>query len=615
MKQFCLTLLSFLVLGTTYAQVSTGTDRGRIPSPNISKVKPGVSLPDAGNKVSLWTSDFSNMNDWVIGNSAGNNADWTISDAPYYWWSGNNALASTSGGYAASFNSDYYATANNQIENNAWIQTASPINCSGQLGVEVCFQQFYSKWTSMSIVEVSTDNGQTWSDFEVNAGMMSNEATDNPDMTTVNISSVAGGEPSVLIRILFLSNAISDGGTDNTAGVAWDYGWIIDDFDVRTLPANDIALLDAWHADVVSGYEYSMVGLSQVREMVPSVVIQNQGSMHQNVDVECTITGDSGIVNTITINHTSMFGATDTLYFYTGFIPSAIDNYEVYFTIPEDDDPTNDSIATMPLKVTNSVMAHDYGPENVYGWDPASADPDVVEFASKRHAWGNIYTIEQNETIYSVGVNFAQGTTDWLPVRVRVRQIPIGGSIQDPLIVNNYVDYNVPPSEIGNGITNVSFPNPSMLEAGKTYVIDVLKVDTATVDHALFIGGSEFDSEDDDFSTVGWGAYGNGSMPNYFTNWGFAPVIRANFSAELSTMEQSISAIEVYPNPSNGFVSISSEDDSDKSIQVMDLSGKIVASAVMQVKTTLDLSTVDSGVYLIQISNGGSTVTIRIVIQ
>ncbi|NRA12301.1 MAG: T9SS type A sorting domain-containing protein [Crocinitomicaceae bacterium] len=615
MRKVCFLLFTLVIFGTSWGQVSSEINRSRIPSPALFKDKPGT-VDQSQAKMSLWSSDFSNMSQWIIGNSAGNTADWSISNAPYFWWSNNSALASSSGGYAASFNSDAYATGDNQIENNAWIQTAVPVNCFGHNGIELTFEQFYSKWTSKTIVEVSSDGGQSWTDFEVNSSMIENEETNNPSLVTVNISSAAGNQSDVLIRLLFLSNATSQGGTDNTAGVAWDYGWIVDDFNVRTLPDDDIALLEAWHADLSSGYEYSVVPLDQVREMVPTLIVQNQGSLHQNADFECVISGGSGVISTLVINHTVMFGSTDTLYFHTGFTPTAIDEYEISFSIPTDDDPSNDSIEALPLYVSDFVMAHNYGSPNTYGWDPQSADPVIVAMASGAHSWGNVFEMEADQTIYSVGVDFATGTADWLNVKVRVQQLETGGTIQGPLTLINETYHTIPPSEIGNEIINISFTSPSLLLGGKTYIVDVIKVDTGTVNQALFIGGSSIGSEDDDFSTVAFGPYGgSGVNVNYFSNWSFAPAVRANFNQELSLMEQANSEFLIFPNPSTGIVNISDGNSGEKSVQVLDLFGKIIFTGKMTSQLSIDLSAFKAGIYFISVSDNSTSSVKRIVLQ
>jgi hypothetical protein len=358
-----------------------------------------------------------------------------------------------------------------------------------------------------------------------------------------------------------------------------------------------------------------MVPLDQVREMVPTLVVQNQGSMHQNVDFECVISGGSGANNTVVVNHTVMFGSTDTLYFYTGFTPTAVDDYEISFSIPTDDDPSNDSIEALPLEVSEFVMAHDYDAISIYGWNPQSANPDVVAMASGVHSWGNLFEMEEDQLIHSVGVDFAEGTAEWLNVKIRVQQLEVGGTVQGALTLIGEKEYSIPPPQIGIGITNISFDIPAYLLAGRTYMIDVIKVDTATTNQALFLGGSSIGSEDDDFSTVAYGPYGVADSVNYYTNWDFAPAIRANFSEELSLEEEVASEVLIFPNPSTGIVNIVDEGSNEKSIEVQDVSGKVLFTGKMASKLSIDLSGYDAGIYFISISDAFFSNVKRIVLQ
>ena len=217
--------------------------------------------------------------------------------------------------------------------------------------------------------------------------------------------------------------------------------------------------------------------------------------------------------------------------------------------------------------------------------------------------------------MYSVGVEFAEGTTEWLNVKVRVQEVEVGGTVQGLLTLINEKSRTIPPAQIGNGITNIAFTTPSLLLAGRTYIVDVIKVDTLTINQALFLGGSSIGSEDEDFSTVAYGPYGTGFSVNYFTNWSFAPTVRANFSQELSLEEEVINEISIFPNPSTGSVNIIYEDADEKSVEVLDLSGKVLFSVKMISELSIDLSSFDAGLYFISVSDESFSSLKRIVLQ
>ena len=609
MKKIYLSLVTVLVAGAVSAQVS-GIERGKTPNPSQTKQKPGAPIATNTLKTVIWSSNFSTAADWVVGNSAGNNANWVISNAPSFWWSGNTTLASASGGAMASFNSDGAATGANQIENNAWIRPADTLDCTSFPTVAVSFQQYFNKWTGRTFIEVSNDAGATWTDFEVNASMGNNDETTNPSGVTVNISSAAAGQDSVLVRILYLSNSISDGGTDHTAGDAWDYGWIVDDVEIGILPDNDISITKGWHADVVNDYEYSMLPLTQVREMVPGVILVNQGGQPQTIDVTCTISDAGGVVSTTVENVTIAIGAEDTIFFQSGYTPSANGDYDVNFTIPADADLSDNEFDALKLTVNDFLMAHDYGASGSYGWNPTSS----ADLADPPHSWGNIYYPEVDQDIYGVDVNFASGTSAGLTFAVRVQQIDPVGGIQGSLIVNNEQYITVDASDIGTGITTIVFPAPSTLVAGEGYIIDVFKID-GTTGQGFFIGGSADGSEDEDFSTVAYGPYGQNSAVNYFVSWDFAPYVRANFDQSLSVNNITLDGISVYPNPSEGVVTIENTNNDQSVVEVFNVSGRKVLVKDITSTSTIDLSGNGTGVYVVKVSNENGSMVERVVIK
>jgi len=614
MKKIYVTLSAVLLASAVSAQVST-TERAKTPSPRTTAKKPGVAPVKDQNKVVIWESDFTNASDWTIGNSASNNADWVISNAPSYWWSGNAPLASTSGGNAASFDSDGYATGANQIANNAWIES-QVIDCQAFPTVAVSFQQYFNKWTGRTFISVSNDLGNTWVDYEVNASMGNNDETINPSAQTVNITATAGGQSQVLVRFLYLSNAISDAGTDHTAGDGWDYGWIIDDVEVAELPDNDIALVKGWHGDIVQDYEYSMIPLlqGQAREMVPGVIVANQGGLQQTLDVTCTISDAGGVVSTSTENLTIASGVTDTVWFQSGYFPAALGDYDVAFSIPADQDPSDDAVDASTLTVTENIMAHDYGTLTSFGWNPNSTNPNVVDNANSVHSWGNIYYPEVDQDIYGVDINFAANTSPGLVFAIQVHQIDPVGGIQGTLTLNNEQFFTVSAQDIGSAITTIVFPQPSTLTAGEGYIIEVRKVD-GTQGEGFFVGGSDSFTEDDDFSTVAYGPYGQNNAVNYFVSWDFAPYIRANFDNTLNVEDMTLDGISVYPNPSEGVITIGNDNNDNSVVQITNLEGKVVATQEISSTTTIDLSANGTGVYLVKVSNDNGSMVERVVIK
>lgn len=85
-------------------------------------------------------------------------------------------------------------------------------------------------------------------------------------------------------------------------------------------------------------------------------------------------------------------------------------------------------------------------------------------------------------------------------------------------------------------------------------------------------------------------------------------------SNPLSNEEFSTSKISLYPNPSNGFITISSELDTD--VTIFDVTGKVVYTKNKVVNNeTLNISNLQSGVYFAKLSSEGSDKTIKIILN
>tara|TARA_B110000902_G_scaffold82968_1_gene98428 strand:+ start:44398 stop:46182 length:1785 start_codon:yes stop_codon:yes gene_type:complete len=594
MKKIYLSILSLSLVSVATAQTTTPTEAvGKIQSPVIKSSKKPTNI--ASDKAILWgPNTFGTPSEWSFTDNATSGDNWVIgTGAP----SGSFAIAAIASTTAADgfalFDSDLLCSGNQ----NADVYFNTPIDLTGQLAVAVEFESFYRAYVGNCYVIASTD-GVTWTEVQVHSGLAVNASTTNSEITTTNVSSIVGGSSTAYFGFRYIGGC--------------DYAWMVDDVSIVTLPDNDVALTTGWHADIVTDYEYSMTPLTQVREMRAGVIVENQGGLTQTVDVTCDVSDGSSTVATMTTSVISVPGVVDTVWFNTGFTPSANGTYTPTFSIPADMVTTNDVFTASGLEVNNNLMAHDYGTTGTFGFNPAAADPTN---ANSSHSWGNVYYPEVDQMIYGIDINFATGTTADLYVLARVQEMDATGSIQDPLTYNNETDHTVVSSEIGSSITTITFPSPSLLEAGKGYLIDVLKVDGTTGPEAMYFGGTDASQEDDDFSTVGYGPFGAANAINYFSGWDFAPYIRANFDASLDVTVNTLEGVAVFPNPSQGEITITNNNGDANAIEITNLAGQVVYTVSVSAATTVDLGSFGSGVYLVKVSNGIGSLVERVVIK
>lgn len=194
------------------------------------------------------SDDFSNPPNWAISNDAGNADDWVIgttgSSGPFPIGTINSTTAAN--GFAL-FDSDLYCSGS-QI---AYLTYNSAIILDpAAASVTVEFEQFYRKFTDQVFVEVSTD-GVIWNLFEVNAALLQNDFTANPELTSVDITSVAAGQNSIFIRFSFISDFAINGGD------GCDYSWMVDDVQVYYVMASADFTVDSNTGCIGSDFNFT----------------------------------------------------------------------------------------------------------------------------------------------------------------------------------------------------------------------------------------------------------------------------------------------------------------------------------------------------------------------
>ena len=86
-------------------------------------------------------------------------------------------------------------------------------------------------------------------------------------------------------------------------------------------------------------------------------------------------------------------------------------------------------------------------------------------------------------------------------------------------------------------------------------------------------------------------------------------------TGESVSLEESISSLNVYPNPSNGIINIELDTQNSFSIQVNDIVGKLITQKEINANTTLDLQNLDAGIYFINIYNDEESRVVKVIIE
>ena len=563
------------------------------------------SLLKAGGDI-IWQDDFSVANTWDItttGQGAfeiGNTASVGTSNPDLITYLGAMATTGTTAtnGYAFFDGIQYLLTVPPVVEIQNSSITSSTIDLSlyAQPSITLSFNQRFRHFNyDETYVEMSQDGGSTWVySQQVNAG----EPTNGTSLQN-NLSLIVPVLPSANTKIRFRWSSTSDS-DDYGSG----YGWMIDDVKLVEPYADEFTLTKVWTGDIVQKYDYYSTPLTQVIPMTVGAVISNMGGVSQTKVVSIEILQGTTSVYTATENITILPGVSDTLWHTSTFTPTSNGVYTVKFTLPTDAINTNNT-QSEDFEVTPNIYGHNFpiSGTSFFGFNTVDAEIGM----------GNLYEINANQQLNGINVQFATGTTVSTEVRCELWEVVDG--IQGTMNFITDVTYTVPSPLNTANPTTIAFSSPGQMEAGKLYMVILKTYQDAT--NKLRIRSSV--KGDDDFSTIGYGPFATGGVVNYFSGWGKAPYISLNFDPTIGINETSteISGVSIYPNPSSSSVNLEMNiaTPSEVSIQVTDLSGKVVATQNLgflplgKNQTTIQSASFNNGLYYVTILSNGTSVT------
>jgi len=243
----------------------------------------------------LWTNQFDNSSDWVLDNSCayssyniaggydyvnqttvnapsactspgtlaidpntGNTAQWRFETDPNIIPVGAQSpfVSPTASNGFLFINSDAFGGGDGDGTPTFVTATiATPIDLSGENNVVLSFSHNYRWWQDTRGVRVSGDNGTTWHQYELtnNSGYPNNQNSGNPEITDIDISSVAGGQSQVLIQFYYEDNDF------------WAWYWAVDDVNIKRRELNNIVNVSSWiYGENNYGAEYGRTPLSQL---------------------------------------------------------------------------------------------------------------------------------------------------------------------------------------------------------------------------------------------------------------------------------------------------------------------------------------------------------------
>ncbi len=363
MKKLYALSMSCLIAGMAFGQKQTHKAG---PLDVTGKVKitnkyAHMNLPLESNRAdkkgltTFWSNDFNTPSEWSASNTSTPPGDWVVGTAgPTGSFSSSyGSITSTSGGNFAMFDSD--ALGNGTSTQDAILAYNGSVNCSGKSTVIFTCESYYVKFSDEVYVEVSDDN-TNWTQFLAH-NTAPNVPTANPELVTLDITSVAANKATVYFRFRFIGT--------------WDYFWQVDDVKFSEISGDDIVMIagGSFEAD-----PYIITPVSQVQPNYTVYAgLYNAGSATVNsVDWSADVITYYGSENVTGMNAAPIAPLAVDLSFSSSMYPTATlipDTSPVLtiFTTPySDDDLTNNTDTSFWIAADSTLGINGVGEALVY---------------------------------------------------------------------------------------------------------------------------------------------------------------------------------------------------------------------------------------------------------
>lgn len=597
MKKIYISLIGLIAVGSVSAQVSNVAPLQKKNSQMVGQVKMSKLIPTEKATV-LWEDDFSTPANWTIANTGTNAAQWAFTtDVNTIPVSALAPMASTTASNGFLFIS---SDANNTTDfDGTQIVTtatnATPIDLTGQPYVKLNYQNNFRWWHETRGVRVSGDNGATWTDFNLSdetTYSTPDQNSSNPEVTSIDISAVAGGQSQVLVQFYYDDNDY------------WGWYWAVDDVEIVVTEDYDLTLLKPYWGEIGAWgalLPYYQVPSVQVAPITFGGVVKNNGAMIQpDIVVTASTTGFTTTSSTLSLDPTFL----DTLACPDTWTPAATiapNTLNFVTTSGGVEAFPSDNGSNVTLNVTNYTYARDMG----------TATNGTFNGGEGFEA-GNIFDIYAAATLQAVDVYISSNANAGAEIFAKLYSIdPTTG---DFVYVDESMPYVLAAGDLGTVLT-LPLINEHLLDAATPYLVVVGSNGDGGATNDLVIGtaGSS------DISTSFYFDMTDNTW--YYTT--STPMVRMNFDPVVGVNEvANNNGLKVFPNPANASTTVAVEvaNASEVAITIADLAGKVVYTNNLGTvkgtqKVNVNTEALNSGVYMVNVSVNGAVSTEKLIVR
>ncbi len=522
--------------------------------------------------------------------------------------------------------------------------TTSAIDCSGQdvvfFRVESVIGVFDQDANLNAILQVSTDGGNAWTDYELFPGLTTSVRwSDNPAVTVVDLSAQAANQSEVFIRFRWFGG--------------WEYFWAIDDISLTSdnpRPPHDMTV-NSPLGDFYAIAPNAVTPASQIEPFgfladVANIGSEDQSNVNLNISIFQNNSNNASYSGDLAYGTVAAGAIVENQIIPGFFTPDAAPaSYTGTYTISSDstslDADMDNNVQDFAFEVSETVFAKETGATRAV----RPADANWADGEAHSWAYGNCFYVPNGTGWYGKSVEFGLANADEIPgqqvtlwlykwedangdlqsqdderTRVAVGFHEIAGTEADEIIsvdLFNFLDNSVvnPLEDDSYYLVMADFTSPDattdlLLQASEAYdysAMNFLADSLQAPRYAAFlaIGGES------EYSSTGFGL-------------DIVPVVRLTITDEPVSVEELTdnNKIEVYPNPARSIITADVELEevaSELNIRIVDVEGRLIVNEyfdnIQKNQFTYDVSKWTSGAYFMHLVTEKGVKTKRFMVQ
>ena len=479
------------------------------------------------------------------------------------------------------------------------------VNTVGYPSVSLEFEHNFRFNNSIDLVVSVSNDSVSWIDFFVQGSATNNQESADPELLNLNISCVAGDQPTVYVKVGWSARV---------------YYWMIDDMRIIETPNNVLELVETnyggWFTTPTTegyGLDYSFFPLNQAiaHPYVFEGVVKNLGGQPQTTKLNIDVFDVNGVGIFSATSNDSILSPQDAACDFdervfkgvSGFVPSSIGEYQFNLW------GSSDSALTDTISMVSTVTDDVYGRDNGNQYD---------EYGLGRSCGGMIigtyFDVFTADNAKSLSVYIDDKSVPGAEIYAAIYEID---SNNDKYLLEESSNYTLLASDIGSWI-ELPFDNTISLSE-QTYMAAVggfvHPFDTSLVAMSRTARPTTCYIQKNGCLNTGQ------SLGNWY--WlSRVPMIRMNMGMA-SSVEENIfqGSLEIYPNPADDkfVLEFNNVNPDSYHIVIRNVFGQTIFDEKTRVsgfyKKGIEVSNFAKGIYFVSVSSSLYEITEKLVLE